>query len=51
MIRVYFKSGEKLIRLEIPTASIGMAQVEAQMLATAEKVDIDSPVMAVVPRD
>lgn len=50
MIRAYFNSGGRLIRLEIPTTTIGIAQVEAQMLATAAKVDIDSPVMAVVPR-
>lgn len=51
MINTYFKSNGKLIRVEVPTDNHSIAQVEAQMLATSEKIEVDSPILAVIPKD
>lgn len=48
IIRTYFKSGGRLIKVEVPTNSVGIALVEAQLYATESNVVPESPIFAVV---
>lgn len=48
IIRTYFKTGGRLIKVEVPTDSVGIALVEAQLCAAESNVTPDSPVFAIV---
>ncbi len=51
MISTYFKSNGRLIRCQINSDSIGIAQVETYLLAVEEGATPDTTVLAVVPND
>lgn len=48
MIRTYFISNGRLIKVEVPTESVCIALVEAQLCATESNVVPETPIFAVV---